>query len=203
MARQRNARETGVMTVRQALACAVVWLLVFSLHSAAQNVVVPDDVKSLAEGFYYKTTSGWQKLEVISMAGGGLKHVGKMLVPGLTPQYVWTFRGAESPAQIEDKRPTFCVVESPMIAGIAGRTDRDLLIIRFDKKKDHRELQTTSGGNMFTFKSGISQDRMPDITTKTVADGIYIVTPSEDLKPDEYMITFSALGTSGFDFGVR
>jgi hypothetical protein len=105
--------------------------------------------------------------------------------------------------QIEDTRPTFCIVESPMMAGIAGRTDRDLLIIRFDKKKDHRELQTTSGGNMFTFKSGMSKDRMPDITTKTVTDGIFIVTPSEDLKRDEYMITFSALGTSGYDFGVK
>jgi hypothetical protein len=187
----------------QALLCMVVGLLGVSFYSAAQNATVPEDVKSLTEGFYYKTTHGWQKLEAISMAGGGLKHVGKMFVPGLTPQYVWTFRGAESPVQIEDKRPTFCIVESPMISAIAGRSDRDLLIIRFDKKKDHRELQTTSGGNMFTFKSGISKDRMPDITTKTVSDGIFMVTPSEDLKPDEYMLTFSALGTSGYDFGIK
>lgn len=201
--RRRDDREDGVTIIRSALACTVIGLLACSLHSATQNATAPEDVKSLTEGFYYKTTHGWEKLEVISMAGGGLKHVGKMLVPGLTPQYVWTFRGAESPVQIEDKRPMFCVVESAMMAGIAGRTDRDLLIIRFDKKKDHRELQTTSGGNMFTFKSGISKDRMPDITTKTVADGIFMVTPSEDLKPDEYMLTFSALGTSGYDFGVK
>lgn len=32
---------------------------------------------------------------------------------------------------------------------------------------------------------------------------IFIVTPNEDLKPDEYMLTFSALGTSGYDFGVK
>jgi hypothetical protein len=189
--------------ILRALLCTAVGILAMSFYSAAQNATVPEDVKSLAEGFYYKTAHGWKKLEVISMAGGGLKHVGKMFVPGLTPQYVWTFREAESPVQIEDKRPTFCVVESSMMAGIAGRSDRDLLIIRFDKKKDHRELQTTSGGNMFTFKSGISKDRMPDITTKTLADGIFMVTPSEDLKPDEYMLTFSALGTSGYDFGIK
>jgi hypothetical protein len=86
---------------------------------------------------------------------------------------------------------------------MAGRTGRDLLIVRFDKKKDHRELQTTNGGNMFTFKAGMSKDRMPDITTKTVGDGVFMVTPTEDLKPGEYMITFSVLGATGYDFGVR
>jgi hypothetical protein len=157
----------------------------------------------LADGFYYKSPQGWQKLEPISMVGGGLKHVGKMFVPGLTPQMVWTFRDAESPAQFAEKRPTFCIRESPALANIAGRTGRDLLIVRFDKRKDRRELQTTNGGNMFTFKAGLSKDRMPDITTKTVADGIFLVTPNEDLKPGEYMVTFSSLGVSGYDFGVR
>ena len=92
------------------------------------------------------------------------------------------------------KRPTFYIKELPTVATSAGRTERDLIIIRFDKKKDHRELQTTSGGNMFTFKSGISKERMPDISTKTVSDGIFTVTPNDDLKPGEYMVTFSALG---------
>jgi hypothetical protein len=163
----------------------------------------PRDVQTLSPGFYYNTAQGWQKLEPISLAGGGMKHVGKMLVPGLTPQMVWTFRGAESPIQIEDKRPTFCIKELPELAGIAGRSEHALLIVRFDKKKDHRELQTTNGGNVFTFKGGLSKDRMPDITTKTVSDGVFMVTPSEDLKPGEYMITFDALGFDGYDFGVR
>jgi hypothetical protein len=183
------------------------WAIVFvasTLVSAGQNTTtVPQDVQALADGFYYKTPQGWQTLEPLSMAGGGLKHAGKMFVPGLTPQFVWTFRGAESPVQIGDKRPMFYIKELPMLAAIAGRTERDLLIIRFDKKKDHRELQTTSGGNMFTFKAGISKERMPDITTKMVFDGIFTVTPNDDLKPGEYMITFSALGNSGYDFGIK
>jgi len=124
-------------------------------------------------------------------------------VPGLTPQFVWTFRGAESPAQITDKRPTFCIKEMPATAEIAGRSRRDLLIVRFDKKKDHRELQTTNGGNMFTFKAGLGADRMPEITTKALAGGIFMLTPNEDLKPGEYMVTFSSLGVSGYDFGIK
>jgi hypothetical protein len=170
---------------------------------AGQEARGPGDAQSLSDGFYYKAPEGWRKLEPIMMAGGGLKHVGKMLVPGLTPQMVWTFRGAQAPAQIADKRPTFCVKELPALAEIAGRTGRDLLIIRFDKKNDHRELQATSGGNMFTFKSGISKERMPDVTAQTLSDGIFTLTPTEDLKPGEYMVTFSALGNGGFDFGIK
>jgi hypothetical protein len=30
-----------------------------------------------------------------------------------------------------------------------------------------------------------------------------MVTPNEDLKPGEYMVTFSALGRSGYDFGIK
>jgi hypothetical protein len=81
-----------------------------------KNAIGPRDVQTFSDGFYYQTVQGWQKLEPISMAGGGLKHVGKMFVPGLTPQYVWTFRGETSPVQIEDKKPTFCVKELPSLA---------------------------------------------------------------------------------------
>ena len=188
--------------IKRISSCIVIVLAVV-LFCAAQETAVPQGVQSLSDGFYYKTPQGWQKLQPLSMAGGGLKHAGKMFVPGLTPQFVWTFRGAEAPVQVEDKRPTFYIKELPMLATIAGRTERDLIIIRFDKKKDHRELQTTSGGNMFTFKSGISKERLPDITTKTVSDGIFTVTPNSDLKPGEYMVTFSALGNTGYDFGVK
>jgi hypothetical protein len=189
-------------SVKNLLAGFFMLLITFS-PSSAQDAAVSKDVQSLGDGFYYQSSQGWKKLEPISMVGGGLKHVGKMFVPGLTPQVVWTFRGAEAPVQIEGKRPTFCIKELPSLANVAGRSERDLVIVRFDKKKDRRELQTTNGGNMFTFKAGLSKDRMPDITTKTIADGVFIVTPNEDLKPGEYMLTFGALGNSGYDFRVK
>jgi hypothetical protein len=129
--------------------------------------------------------------------------MGKMFVPGLTPQVVWTFRGAAAPIQISEKRPTFYVKELPSLTNIAGRSGRDLVIVRFDKKKDHRELQVTNGGNMFTFKAGLSKDRVPDIQVKTISDGIFSVTPNEDLKPGEYLLTFEAMGGNGCDFGIK
>jgi hypothetical protein len=113
---------------------------------------------------------------------------------------VWTYRGAEAPIQISERRPTFLVKELPALADIAGRSGRDLVIVRFDKKKDHRELQTTNGGNMFTFKAGLSKDRTPDITLRAISDGMFEVTPNQDLLSGEYLITFSAMGSSTICF---
>ena len=56
---------------------------------------------------------------------------------------------------------------------------------------------------MFTFKSGLSKDRTPEITVQTVSEGVFVVTPNRDLAPGEYLLTFSALGTSGYDFGIK
>ena len=82
-----------------------------AMPDAPRPVSVPNAVESLSDGFFYQTPQGWRRLEPISMSGGGLKHVGKMFVPGLTPQMVWTFRRATAPVQIEGKRPTFCIKE--------------------------------------------------------------------------------------------
>jgi hypothetical protein len=115
----------------------------FSITVLCQNTqdAVPKDVQSLTDGFYCNNQQGWEKLQPISMSGGGLKHAGKMFVPGLTPQMVWTYRGAEAPFQISGRRPNFLVKEMPAMANIAGRSERDLVIVRFDEKKDHRDCK--------------------------------------------------------------
>ena len=182
----------------------VVTLSSFAISTVCQTQ--PDTAQKdiqIADGFYYKNQQGWDKLQPIVMAGGGVKHLGKMFVPGLTPQMVWTFRGAEAPIQISDRRPNFLVKELPALANIAGYSERDLVVVRFDKKKDHRELQVTNGGNMFTFKAGLSKDRTPDITVKALSEGVFSVAPNQDLIPGEYLLTFSAMGTGGYDFGIK
>lgn len=153
-------------------------------------------------GVYYKTATQYVKMDQTSMVGGGAKHMGKMLVPGLTPQMVYTFRDAHSPVQSSDAKPTFYIVQSPYMANIPGQSSRDVVIVRFDVKKDHRELQVTSGASAFTMKAGYSKERTPEITVMRVSDSAFTVTPAQDLKPGEYLITFGGAGTSGWDFGV-
>ncbi len=159
------------------------------------------DVTMLAEGAYYKGAKGWTKLQQLSFSGGGATHVGKMLVPGLTPHMVWTFRGAEAPVQISEGKPVFYVKQSPYMANVAGRSERDIVIVRFDKKKDHRDLQMTSGASVFTFKSGFSKEKTPDITVVRLSESIISITPKQDLNPGEYLLTYG-LGAGGYDFVI-
>jgi hypothetical protein len=161
----------------------------------------PIKLDGLADGIYYQNGEKYIALDPLMMSGGGAKHMGKMFVPGLTPQMVWTYRGAEAPARFADGKPVFYYKQSPQMATVPGRSYRDLVIVQFDKKKDHRELQTTNGGNMFTFKAGIGKDKLPDINVEKVSDGLYKITLKQDLKPGEYLIAFG-MGTTGYDFGV-
>lgn len=155
-------------------------------------------------GTYLWTGDSWKPMQQLNMSGGGLKHVGKMFVPGLTPQMVWTFRESQAPVQIRDEKPLFCV---KFIATQPGTpyapSGCDLVIVRFDQKKDHRELQTTSGGNVFTFKGGLSKDRMPDIQIDGLDSTTYLISPKEALSAGEYLLSASSMGISGYDFGFH
>jgi len=183
---------------------ALILAIVFSFAAFGQDQT--PDVQPSADGFYYKTPQGYQKLEALTIAGAGAKHAARAFVPGLMPEMIYTYRGAEAPVQIMEKRPTFYIKQTPLPAAmtIPGRSGRDLVILHLDVRKDHRELQISNG--TIDYKVGISKDRMPDITTKTLADGVFVVTPSEDLKPGQYMVTFASfasMGYSGFDFGIK
>ena len=95
----------------------------------------------------------------------------------------------------------FYFKQSPQMMNIAGHSERDVVLVRFEKKKDHRELQSTSGATAFTFKAGFSREKTPDIVVKRVSESVFTVTPEQDLPPGEYLLTFG-LGSSGFDFGI-
>lgn len=153
------------------------------------------------DGIYFKSDNGWAKLQPIASSGGGAKHVAKVFVPGLTPQIVWTFRQAEAPLQFTETKPVFYIRRQVNMPDMPGQMPRDYVIVRFDKKKDHRELQVSSGGNMFTFKGGLSRDRLPDVFVGSISDGLYSISPKENLQPGEYLIT-TGMGNYGYDFGV-
>src|SRR5580658_8491753 len=152
------------------------------LATPGQSDSAKESALKLQAGTYFWSGSTWSPMQQITMSGGGTKHAAKMFVPGLTPQMVWTFRDSAAPVQVEDARPQFCV---KFLAALAGTpyapSGRDIVLVRFDQKKDHRELQTTNGGNMFTFKSGLSKDRMPDIDITTVDGSTFFIAPRADL----------------------
>src|SRR5712692_2326144 len=172
-------------------------------NDAASPKPDPKEAASkLQPGTYLWTDDSWKPMQQLNMSGGGPKHMAKMFVPGLTPQMVWTFRESQAPVQIRDGKPLFCVKFITIQPGTPyAPSGRDLVIIRFDQKKDHRELQTTSGGNVFTFKGGLSKDRMPDIQVDGLDSSTYLVSPKESLTAGEYLLSASSMGISGYDFG--
>jgi hypothetical protein len=60
----------------------------------------------------------------------------------------------------------------------------------------------TNGGNMFTYKAGMSKERAPVIRVTEVSPGLFKIKPAQDLEPGEYMLCMGAGLTSGFDFGI-
>jgi hypothetical protein len=128
----------------------------------------------------------------------------KVFVPGLTPQIVWTFRDGRAPVQLQDGKPLFCVKLFALPAGYPyAPNGRNLAIIKFDEKKDRRELQVSSGGNALTFKSGVGKDRLPEIEVTEIAASTFLVSPRQELHSGEYLLTQSAMGNSGYDFGYH
>jgi hypothetical protein len=174
------------------------------LAIAALFLLVPQNPPRIAPGVYYRSGDSWKTMEIIRMAGGGATHTAKMLVPGLTPQIVYIYRDAQAPVRFRDRRPTFLFKESRYLVGTAGDvTPRDVLIAKFDKKKDHRELQVTSGGNMFTFKAGFGKGRAFDVTAANQDKDTFEFTPNQDLAPSEYIVFMGPAATyQGYDFGI-
>jgi hypothetical protein len=186
--------------------CVICLIVVSGLNSpgSAQSPDAKEAAAKLQPGTYYWTGASWTPMQQITMSGGGAKHTAKMFVPGLTPQIVWTFRDPKAPVQIKEAMPLFCVKFIAMQPGTPyAPSGRDIVIVRFDQKKDHRELQTTSGGNMFTFKAGLSKDRLPDIDVVELDSSTYLVSPKAALGSGEYLLSSSSMGISGFDFGFH
>jgi hypothetical protein len=155
-------------------------------------------------GTYLWTGKEWATMQSISMSGGGGKHMAKVFVPGLTPQMVWTFHDGRAPIQLEDGKPLFCVKLVIVPAGTPyAQNGRNLTVVKFDEKKDRRELQVSSGGNMLTYKSGVGKDRLPEIEVSEIGVGTFLVSLKKELSAGEYLLTQSAMAYSGYDFGYH
>ena len=192
--------------MRSALSISVIILaLTATVLSVRSQTPDPKAASAnLKQGTYYWSDGAWHSMLQLTMSGAGGKHMAKVFVPGLTPQMVYTYRDAMAPVQVKEEKPLFCVKFNPLLTGSPyAPSPRDIVIARFDEKKDHRELQITSGGNMATFKSGLGKDRMPDLTLTPIDDTTVLFSPAEGLREGEYIISTVAMGYSGFDFGFH
>ena len=121
--------------------------------------------------------------------------------------FSWTFRGAHVPLQLSASHLHFLLVCGPgglelaILCQPGTSQPVNLLIVRLDEKSDHRESRTISG-TMFGAKSGFDPKKTVTAAVLRRADGNWDVSPSQDLKSGEYLLTVGS-NPQGFDFGIR
>jgi hypothetical protein len=118
----------------------------------------------------------------------------------------WTFRGGHSPLQLSTNRPHFRLVcgygnvQLLMLCQPGSSQPNDLIMVRLDEKSDHRESRMASG-SMFGGHGGFDPKKTVAATAVKKEDGSWDVSPTEDLKAGEYLIT-TGMNPQGFDFGI-
>jgi len=174
---------------------ALLWLLATTV-SFAQSPDPKAEAVKLMPGAYYWTGTNWRALEPLEWSANGIKKNGK--------SSIWTYRHSEAQVQFKEATPLFCYRLPEEGPNSSNRSSLEgLVIARLDRKKDRRELEITSGGAAFAFRTGATKGRTGAITVTAVAPEVFLIAPSEPLSPGEYVIGDSALTLTGYDFGVR
>lgn len=154
-------------------------------------------------GVYYKSPSGWVELQAAPVTQAKSKGLYRHLfVPGAPmAQTVLVFPDAHAPVQITEQAPTFYVRSAQTNLRFE---ERDWQLVKVETKKDHRELQTTSG---YLGKPSFKKQILQEITVSPCAEGVYKITVQRPLEPSEYAFTRAMGGSSVgaleyYDFGT-
>lgn len=87
----------------------------------------------------------------------------------------------------------------------------EFMLVRFNQRDDNREV-TISKQNAFGGKGGLSDEYVVPFDSENLGNGIFRVTPREDLKKGEYAFYLvnsgnsnanAAIGSKFFDFGIN
>jgi hypothetical protein len=91
------------------------------------------------------------------------------------------------------------VASHPLPAG--SNAAGDLIVVQLDEKSDHRESRMATGNMFGAGHGGFDPKRTVTVATVKKEDGSWDVSPAQDLKPGEYLLT-TGMSPQGFDFGV-
>jgi hypothetical protein len=133
-------------------------------------------------GVYWKDGSNFilvQGQAVTNAKVGG--KAGSLFTQGMRNQH-WDayLEGTTSKNVIKDRGPTFFLYVPD------GGDSSDYVLIKLNKKSNHREFQIGSFGGITGGKSGVKRDKEVPIKAEHVGIRTYRVTLPEELKPGEY-----------------
>ncbi|MGH9761281.1 MAG: hypothetical protein ACREDR_11650 [Blastocatellia bacterium] len=161
---------------------------------------IPSEISGMpgGPGVYYKGTNGWAEIdEAVGSTAKARGIPAAMLSFGLAGIHVLrVYNGAGATARTADSSPVF------FVQGL-GINSREAAIIRLEQKRDHREVNIASL-RPFAAKSGYPSGRVVAVKLSRLSPDVVAVTPSEALKPGEYLLSLYSTDTDegGFDFGV-
>jgi hypothetical protein len=149
-------------------------------------------------GVYWKDGANFvlvQGQAVTKMKAGG--KAGSFFTDGLRNQH-WdaTIEGPASKNIVRERHPAFYLYVPD------GSDASDYVLIKLNKKSDHREFQVGSFGGISGGKSGTKSDKEVPVTAEHVGIRTYRLTLSGDLQPGEYGF-FMGTGQSNTMSGAR
>jgi hypothetical protein len=150
-------------------------------------------------GTYYKSSSGYIRMELNTSSGfktGGMAK--SMFSYGVAKvKGKWLYTGSSASVQLTDHRPIFVLVTQVDVSTQA------IALLQFETKKGHREAEYCEAGAW----SGVKvedKNTVPLTVTRISGGNAMTITTLGDLPKGEYLlITDSAKGYDGYDFGVK
>lgn len=151
-------------------------------------------------GVYWKDGQNFvllQGLTVTQAKVGG--RAGSFFTNGMRSEH-WdaTVAGPTSKNHVKDRQPVFYFYVPD------GDTAADYVLIKLEKKSDHREFQVGSFGGVTGGKSGVKKDKEVSFHAEHVGIRVYKITLEASLKPGEYAFflgTGSQSNMSGGNMG--
>ncbi len=181
------------------VACGLCVLSAAAQQTEFGNRIPPPtaaDTEPQGPGAYYRAAGAWQPMEQI--VSSGVDHP-LVLFPVVLRARSLKFRGAEAALKIANPRPTFLLRDVPLPGGGSAR---DVVLVRFDKKKDHRDLPVWPGRTVFHASDALPKSHVTELTVTRESASRFTVTPAKDLQPGEYILTFGMGEVGGYDFEV-
>jgi hypothetical protein len=122
---------------------------------------------------------------------------GSFFTDGLRNQH-WdaTIQGNTSKNVVRDRQPIFYLYVPD------GDDSSDYVLVKLNKKGDHREFQIGSFGGITGGKSGVQKDKLVPFSAEHVGIRVYKVKLDEGLKPGEYAF-FMGTGQSNTMAGAH
>lgn len=152
-------------------------------------------------GVYWKDGANFVLVQGMNLSQakvGG--RAGSFFTNGIRSEH-WdaTVAGPISKNQIKDRRPVFYFYVPD------GDTAADYVLIKLEKKSDHREFQVGSFGGFTGGKSGVKKDKEIPFRADHVGIRVYKITLDSDLQAGEYAFflgTGAQANMSGGDLGA-